>query len=680
MATSTGSISTSAGPLDVANLVNQLVSVESKSRLTPLASKADSFNALISAYGNLGTALTTYQNALAGLTAAKFSAQKAAVSNNGRSSDSKSGNDAVSADINTDASTKAQAQIIKSAGFANGHLFKAGDSLAIKIGEASPSFITLKADATINGLRDAINAARAGVTASVVRDDAGDHLVLESNTAGTANLLKVRSNNSLSAISFDPQQNRAGAMTQTQAARDATSAAPGSYAISVEQLAQSHKLSSAGIAPGSTFDLGVLAIKAGNGSTALIRPANNTLAGVRDAINAAAAGVNASIVSDGKQEHLVLTAKESGANNALRISGTGDFAVFSSDPSGNASTAPVTPEKRFGQGTVNLSVGTRTINLKPASATAGAAPGIADVARAINEAKAGVSATVQREGQGDKAVERLVLSASGSDPVSLRGSGDYAVLAANAMGQLQKPQDARLSIDGVAITATSNTIKDAISGVTLNLNKTTSTTDKLTLAISNDSSGVGAAVNSFVNAFNTLAKTMAEMTRQAPSKVRGQAGEQGPLASESMVRALTGELRNAVLASMPGNALGSLTAIGVGFKKDGTLALDSERLAKAGERNFEAVAQLFSGKEGLVARTRSLLDKVLGEQGLLAGKTRGLQGSLKIVSDQQAAARARLANLRDSYTNQFNRLNVTLSKMQASQNYLTQQLARLRRA
>ncbi|WP_075259365.1 flagellar filament capping protein FliD [Herbaspirillum camelliae] len=680
MATSTGSISTSAGPLDVANLVNQLVSVESKSRLTPLASKADSFNALISAYGNLGTALTTYQNALAGLTAAKFSAQKAAVSNNGRSSDSKSGNDAVSADINTDASTKAQAQIIKSAGFANGHLFKAGDSLAIKIGEASPSFITLKADATINGLRDAINAARAGVTASVVRDDAGDHLVLESNTAGTANLLKVRSNNSLSAISFDPQQNRAGAMTQTQAARDATSAAPGSYAISVEQLAQSHKLSSAGIAPGSTFDLGVLAIKAGNGSTALIRPANNTLAGVRDAINAAAAGVNASIVSDGKQEHLVLTAKESGANNALRISGTGDFAVFSSDPSGNASTASVTPEKRFGQGTVNLSVGTRTINLKPASATAGAAPGIADVARAINEAKAGVSATVQREGQGDKAVERLVLSASGSDPVSLRGSGDYAVLAANAMGQLQKPQDARLSIDGVAITATSNTIKDAISGVTLNLNKTTSTSDKLTLAISNDSSGVGAAVKSFVNAFNTLAKTMAEMTRQAPSKVRGQAGEQGPLASESMVRALTGELRNAVLASMPGNALGSLTAIGVGFKKDGTLALDSERLAKAGERNFEAVAQLFSAKEGLVARTRSLLDKVLGEQGLLAGKTRGLQGSLKIVSDQQAAARARLANLRDSYTNQFNRLNVTLSKMQASQNYLTQQLARLRRA
>ncbi|MFT2612642.1 hypothetical protein ACMWPE_24950, partial [Escherichia coli] len=82
--------------------------------------------------------------------------------------------------------------------------------------------------------------------------------------------------------------------------RDATRAAAGSYALSVEQLAQAHKLSSAGINPGTTFDVGVLAIKTGQGSTALIKPSNHTLAGVRDAINAAEAGVNASIVSDGK--------------------------------------------------------------------------------------------------------------------------------------------------------------------------------------------------------------------------------------------------------------------------------------------------------------------------------------------------------------------------------------------
>lgn len=273
-----------------------------------------------------------------------------------------------------------------------------------------------------------------------------------------------------------------------------------------------------------------------------------------------------------------------------------------------------------------------------------------------------------------------MLRNGGSAPISLRGSGDYAVLGASAMGQLQRPQDARLSIDGVAISATSNKIRDAISGVTLNLNQTTRAGDRFTLTVSNDNSGASSAINSFVNAFNALSKSLADLTRQAPSKVRGQAGEHGPLASETMVLALTGQLRNAVLGTVNGNAHGSLAAIGVSFKKDGTLALDSTRLAKAGNSSFDALARLFTDKGGVVTRSQALLDKVLGENGLLAGKTRGLQNSLKTVSDQEAAARERLANLRDSYTNQFNRLNVTLARMQASQNYLLQQLARLRKS
>ncbi|MGC7965310.1 flagellar filament capping protein FliD, partial [Salmonella enterica] len=77
------------------------------------------------------------------------------------------------------------------------------------------------------------------------------------------------------------------------------------------------------------------------------------------------------------------------------------------------------------------------------------------------------------------------------------------------------------------------------------------------------------AVNSFVNAFNALTKSVATLTRQVPSKVRGQAGEQGPLASETMVQALMGQLRNAVLGAVSGNEHGSLAAIGVSFKKDG---------------------------------------------------------------------------------------------------------------
>ena len=57
-----------------------------------------------------------------------------------------------------------------------------------------------------------------------------------------------------------------------------------------------------------------------------------------------------------------------------------------------------------------------------------------------------------------------------------------------------------------------------------------------------------------------------------------------------------------------------------------------------------------------------------------------MQTSLKINQDRQTAVQTRLTNMQDAYTNQFNQLNVTLSSMQATQSYLTQQLANLPKA
>src|SRR4051812_39700782 len=114
MATSTGTISTSAGPLDVATLVSKLMGAEAKV-LDPLTSQASSYNSLISAYGNLKNSVSTYQSALKALTAASFAAQKSSVSNSGTGTPLTT--DPFTADVNTDNSTKVLAQKIQSAGY-----------------------------------------------------------------------------------------------------------------------------------------------------------------------------------------------------------------------------------------------------------------------------------------------------------------------------------------------------------------------------------------------------------------------------------------------------------------------------------------------------------------------------------------------------------------------------------
>ncbi len=120
-----------------------------------------------------------------------------------------------------------------------------------------------------------------------------------------------------------------------------TRATAGSYDVEVSQLAKSHSLASGLYA--STADVlgtGTLTFRLGttdydpltdayNGFTAnsgaamatvTIDSSNNTVAGVRDAINAASIGVKASIVNDGSGYRLLLTSGATGAQNSLQVS------------------------------------------------------------------------------------------------------------------------------------------------------------------------------------------------------------------------------------------------------------------------------------------------------------------------------------------------------------------------
>lgn len=107
----------------------------------------------------------------------------------------------------------------------------------------------------------------------------------------------------------------------------AAGAATGDYQVEVLALATAHKLSSAAYADsGAAVGTGTLTIASGETSIEVVIGAgNNTLAGIRGAINAAAdgAGVGATIVNADDGAHLVLSATGTGAANALVVTASG---------------------------------------------------------------------------------------------------------------------------------------------------------------------------------------------------------------------------------------------------------------------------------------------------------------------------------------------------------------------
>ena len=106
-------------------------------------------------------------------------------------------------------------------------------------------------------------------------------------------------------------------------------AVPGSYAIEVQQLAQPEQLISAAFSGGAAAVVGsgTLTLQLGTGSSfsVTLDSSHNTLADVRDAINAATdnPGINATLVYGVSGAQLVLTSDATGAGNTLQVSTSG---------------------------------------------------------------------------------------------------------------------------------------------------------------------------------------------------------------------------------------------------------------------------------------------------------------------------------------------------------------------
>ena len=106
-----------------------------------------------------------------------------------------------------------------------------------------------------------------------------------------------------------------------------TAALPGTYSIEVQQLASAHRLASTEFTNGSTVvGTGTLTVSLGAAGFGLsIDASNNTLEGIRDAINGAEnnPGVSATIVNGTTGSRLVLTAQTTGNANAITVTASG---------------------------------------------------------------------------------------------------------------------------------------------------------------------------------------------------------------------------------------------------------------------------------------------------------------------------------------------------------------------
>jgi flagellar hook-associated protein 2 len=181
--------------LDVKSIVTQLVAIE-KQPLKQLQAKATTFNTQLSLYGTVKSQVSAMGDAAALLAGASgWSAQKASSSNTAAVGVT-AGSSATSAALSVEVQQLARAQTAASVGIAAGAAAGAAGSLSIELGDwtggsfvpggAASVAVAIDAADTLSVIAGKINAADAGVTATILRDGSNERLVLRSASTGAA--------------------------------------------------------------------------------------------------------------------------------------------------------------------------------------------------------------------------------------------------------------------------------------------------------------------------------------------------------------------------------------------------------------------------------------------------------------------------------------------------------------
>lgn len=375
----------------------------------------------------------------------------------------------------------------------------------------------------------------------------------------------------------------------------------------------------------------------------------------------------AALKSDGSLATLAATSSDTGTFTATAASTAtrGNYSVevvALARPEKLASSAFAAATTALGAGDVTLTVGGKsfTVTLGDSNNSLG------DLKNAINNASdnTGVTATLINESGGT----RLLLTSNDTGV-------DKAVSVSSSLlsfAEQQAAQDAHVRIDGYDVYSDSNTVSDAIDGVTLNLlGAAEGSTKTLTLAFSN--SAATSAIQSFVSAYNSAVTAMSALTKyDASSKTAA------PLNGDAMVRGAQSSLRN-IIGSSIGDAGGFqyLSQLGITSNADGTLTLDNDKLGTALSSDSASVQKLFGNSGGIAAQLDAAIDRIIGDDGLVDARDTSLQTQLDGLSTQFDQLNARMDQVEARYRAQFTALDTLISSMQTTSTFLTSQLKQI---
>ena len=316
---------------------------------------------------------------------------------------------------------------------------------------------------------------------------------------------------------------------------------------------------------------------------------------------------------------------------------------------------------------------------------------LSDIAGKINSSGAGVTAVVVRSG----AEDRLLLRGNGTgDDAGFRiqsfdGGGtaitdgttgvgslafDHGPTGFYGMARTQTAMDANIEIDGIAVSSATNTVSDAVPGVTLNL--LAETTSNAQVSIAANEAETKARLETFQKAYNTLNASLADLTRYNAANKSA-----GPLQGDSTAVGLQSVLRSMLGANGPaGTSFSRLSDVGMELQRDGSLSINSAKLTAslAKPEDLRTFFDADSGNattDGLAKRLGDFVRTAVSIDGTIDNRNKALKSAIDRNTTEQERISERVTRSETRLYAQFSRLDANMAALSSLGSFVSSQVA-----
>lgn len=313
---------------------------------------------------------------------------------------------------------------------------------------------------------------------------------------------------------------------------------------------------------------------------------------------------------------------------------------------------------------------------------------LADFASAFNTAAGNrATASVVNTGTSTSPSFKIVITANetGTARGSLRiTSVDSTLTSGNRFNSnvTSAAVNASFALEGVGtITRSSNTVSDLVPGVTFNLQGAT-TTDTVTVQVSDDVGATTNKVQEFVDAYNEIIRYMDENNRVTRQEDGAEVSNVfSPLALTRLDENAVASIRGAMSASSysSGSEYKILADLGITTERDGTLKFDTAVFSTAMSKEPTSVKEILTDLGDTAAVTGGTIDLYIRFNGLFDLSINSNRDQIDDMNERIARAEESIRKQEETMRGRFARLESTLGRLQNQQGALSSALAGLQR-